>query len=116
MARNDSSIFLNSNGVSVMKITWYSASTHTTVSPTAASQNVLAFIRESLLVLHDQNGHAVPEGSRVEKTCVEKTRVEKTCSEIFHKQKIFVGFKISWGQPSTKIGSLENLSHEIFLP
>ena len=53
MARNDSSIFLNSNGVSVMKITWYSASTHTTVSPTAASRNVLAFIRESLLVLRD---------------------------------------------------------------
>ena len=53
MACNDSSILLNSNGVSVMKITWYSASTHTTVSPTAASQNVLAFTRESLLVLRD---------------------------------------------------------------
>ena len=92
MTRNDSSIFLNSNDVSVTKITWYPASMHTTVSPTAASQNAIAFIRESLLVLRDH------------------------CIETFHKQKIFVRFKISWGQPSTKIRSLENLFHEIFLP
>ena len=70
----------------------------TTVSPTAASQNVLAFIRESPLLI-----------------CYCMTALTiLTCIEIFHKQKIFIGFKISWGQPFMKIGSLENLAHEYF--
>ena len=94
MARNDSSIFLNTATAPGFCHENYLVltTTHTTVLPTAASQNVLAFIHESLWY------------------CV----TALACIEILHKQKIFVGFQISWGQPSTKIKSLENLTHEIF--
>ena len=51
---------------------------------------------ESLLVLRDSFGHFAHV-------------------QIFA-TKIYVGLKISWRQPSTKIESLENLSHEIFFP
>ena len=92
---NDSSIFLKSNSVSVMKSTC--SSMYTTVSPTATSQNVLvSMYAESLLVLHDSFGYFA------------HVQILAT--------KIYVGLKISWRQPSTKIESLENLSHEIFFP
>ena len=94
---NDSSIFLNSNSVSVMKSTC--SNMYTTVSPTDASQNVLVSMymyAESLLVLRDSFGHFAHV-------------------QIFA-TKIYFGLKISRRQPSTKIESLENLSHEIFFP